>query len=622
MKALRILPVLFLSALSAFGQSDFKKEGLETQPWAKNFMENLNVGGYYRMYYFDRVYKTPYDGLGKNRQISVVDPTYFDPLLFMYIGGSPTANSSFGMELRVDNSMLGANTVSEGVFSMFNGLVLRANTSTKKAGNYAFRFGGIEWMNLTPFTFGRNTGFNRYSIFERRPWDPGGNVKQRPASYYHSGTINQDVRFGTNAFKGFVMDVDKLPYGITANVLYGFSQTYSGYDRAATVAPKKVYGAKISKVFDNKNELGVSTFNTISFEDSIKRNYDTRKMFHMVEAYSLLKFKKKANLRAEIGYGQNIEPQYDKLGGAAVMVDLNLLPELTKIPINLRGYHYGQYFINLDSYIGNTTTTPYLTNFYNQNGGGFQAPGARLTTPGDMVNNRQGLVVNSEIKVRKFKVIAGLDVSRDVNKFSSSTLSYGHRVNGLEISRLVQFPNNLGAFGPNNRMNTFYRGAYELVNISDTTAEGGLKDRLFYSSLDVQLKYATKIFNRDLYLFNLNTFASTGLKASILPMLSKEAYIQASYHEFEAYYHVWRDITFSAYYGLEFVKGSDKTDLDSTSTGARDQVGKSLGFGLDYQINNDVFLYVREKVYSFKDKNFETEKFSGNVFTVELKVFF
>ena len=85
MRVLSILPLLFLTLLSAFGQSDYKKEGLETQPWAKNFMEKLNVGGYYRMYYFNRMYKTPYDSMAVNRQISVVDPTYYDPLLFMYI---------------------------------------------------------------------------------------------------------------------------------------------------------------------------------------------------------------------------------------------------------------------------------------------------------------------------------------------------------------------------------------------------------------------------------------------------------------------------------------------------------------------------------------------------------
>lgn len=626
MRSFLIYIVFLFSTVVVVAQEATPNVGIETQPWKKDFMEGLTVGGYYRFFGFDRKTSDAYDDLdGESapRTISVVDPTYYDPLLFLYLGGNLGANGSFGAELRVDQQLTGANSAYDGSIAMFNGLVLRANTKTKNAGGYDIRFGGIEWLNITPFTFGQNTGYQRYSIFNRRPWDPGGNVKQRAASYYHSGTINQDVRFGTNAFKGFMVNVSDLPNDLSGSVLYGFSSSINGFEREAVVAPKKIYGGKLVKDLGALGEVGVSTYNTVSYQDSIAQNYDVRKRFHMAEVYSTLHFKDKLDVMAEIGYGVNKEPLYADLSGMALLLDFKTDKAFTKLPINLRLYKFDKYFINLDSYVGNTTTTPYLNNFYSENGGTFRPAGAQLTTPGSTVNNRVGVALNTEFEVGKLKVITGVDVSQDIERFSDgNSMSYGHRINGLDISRFVQFPNPAGSFGPNARMGTFYRGAYEVVNVSDTADDGGLKSKLFYSSADVQLKYRLKLFNRDLYLFNLNTFSSIGNSASVVPDYSSASYISARYHEFEAYYHIWRDITVSAYYGLERVKGNDKTDIDVDSGLARDQTGNSVGLGVDYQINNDTFLYLRQRFYSFEDKNFTNEKFSGQVFTVELKIFF
>lgn len=615
---------LFLPTLAVFAQETVPEVGMETQPWSKNFMEGLTAGGFLRVLYFDRNTETPYGGFAPNRTVLFADPAdYRDPMLFLYLGGNIGPNASFGAELNLNNNMTGSSPNYDGAVQLYNGLVLRGNTKIKNVGGFDIRFGGIEWMNVTPFTFGNNTGYQRFSTFTRRPWDPGGNVKMRPASYYHNGNINQDVRFGTNAFKGFMVNATDLPYNTTASVLYGNSASVSGADSSDIVAPKKIYGGKVVKHLSKGNEVGISTYNTISYEDSIQQDFDVRKRFHMVETYGDFTFSNKLNLKAELGYGVNKEPLNKDLGGSAILVDLKSTEAFTKLPIHVRLYRFDKYFINLDSYVQNTTTTPYLNNFYTESAGTFRPAGAQLTTPGGMVNNRIGVGVNTEFEVGKLKVIAGLDLSQDIERFNiSNTLSYNHRINGLEFTRAAGFPYAAGLFGPNNRIGTFYRGAYEVVNISDTASDGGLKSKLFYSSADVQLKYKLKLFNKDLYLFNLNTFSSVGLGTAIIPDYSGGAYISASYHEFEAYYHIWRDITISGYYGVEYIKGNDKTDIDATTLKARDQVGNNVGFGIDYQINSDVFMYVRQTFYSFNDKNFVAEKFSGKLFTVELKVFF
>ncbi len=596
---------------------------LETQPWTKGFLDKITVGGFYRLYYLDRSHKIPYGKFAKQRLVSVIDPTYFEPLLFLYVGGVLGTNSSFGAEWRLDQSMLGPSKISVGTISLYNSLVLRANTKTKKSGDYAFRFGGIEWLNFTPFSFGQNIAYNRFSIFERKPWDPGGNVNTRSASYYHTGNISQDIRFGTQAFKGLVTDISNLPYGLSASLLYGFSANYNTLNKLVSSAPKKVYAAKLVKKLDNLGEVGISTYNALSFEDSVKREFSTKKTFNMFEVFSTLKFKKKMTVQSELGYGVNKEPNFNSTSGYAFMLDIETAKEFTKIPLKFRAYRFGKYFINNDSYIGNTTKTPYTQSLEAKNPGAVLPVGARLTTPGDLVNNRVGLGLGGDLKIQNLKITTGIDVSQDIERFTDvNTLSYTHRINGLEISRFIQFPNAFGLFGNNKRMGTIYRGAYEVANISDSTLEGGLTSKLNYSSVDVHLKYKLSLFKRDLYFFNLNTISSVGKAVTVIPDLSANSFIKAQYHEFELYYNIWRDITLSGYYGIEIVKGNLKTDIDKVSGRARNQKGESIGIGLDYQINNDTFLYLRQKFYSFADASFLSEKFDGQITTIELKVFF
>ena len=621
-KSFYILGVLMLSFCSLFGQEE-EATKLNTQPWMRNFMENLDVGGYYRFIYTDRIYENPYSGLGETRQIAVIDPTYYDPMLFLYVGGNPSPNSSFGAELRLDNYMFGASAQPTMVFGLFNALVLRGNFNTKKFGNYDIRFGGIEWENLTPLTFGTNTGYNRFSFFERRPWDPGTNVIQRPADYYHTGNITQDVRFGTNGFKGLLANIYELPLDMTAKIMYGNSQNFSGYGRAFNVAPRKVYGGKLEKAFEDKlGMVGVSTYNTVAFEDSIYSEENTKSVFRMAEVYTDLNIKDKLSVYAEIAGSSYLEPELESSENAtALILDLETSKELTFIPISLRAYRFGKYFINLDSRVGNSTITPFAQQQFENNPGARLPNTARLTNPGDLVNNRVGGNLTLDFDIAGFKLTTSAEVSQDLERISETNIvTYTHRINGLEISRLVGFPNAGGDFGPNARMNTFFRGAYEVLEVSDTADDGGMSDKLSYVSFDIQGKYKTRIANRDLYFFTLNTISTVNNSLSL-----NNGFINARYHEFELYYQVWRDVSVALYHGLEKVTGNEFTDQEIQEDGslaARNQTGRSWGVGLDYQMSNKTFLYLRHRWFNFNDESFVDENFSGNRFSAEFKIFF
>ena len=158
------------------------------------------------------------------------------------------------------------------------------------------------------------------------------------------------------------------------------------------------------------------------------------------------------------------------------------------------------------------------------------------------------------------------------------------------------------------------------MNISDTADDGGIRGELYYPSIDVQLKYRTKIADRDLYIFNLNTISAVNNSASF-----NNAFITASYHEFEAYYHLWRDISLAAYYGYEIVQGNRQTDQEIQEDGetkGRDQVGQTLGLGVDYQLNDKTFFYLRQRWFDFRDRSFVGETFAGTRLSLEMKIFF
>src|SRR5690606_17959207 len=110
----------------------------------------------------------------------------------------PTPVTSFGAEVMLANPFTVYNgaAVQKRIINPYFNMILRRSTNTKY-GNFGLLYGGIEWKNLTMFTFGTNVGYNRYTLFERNPWDPVGNIKNRYASYYYTGTINQDQRWGT-----------------------------------------------------------------------------------------------------------------------------------------------------------------------------------------------------------------------------------------------------------------------------------------------------------------------------------------------------------------------------------------------------------------------------------------
>ena len=217
------------------------------------------------------------------------------------------------------------------------------------------------------------------------------------------------------------------------------------------------------------------------------------------------------------------------------------------------------------------------------------------------------------------------------------------------LSRISYFST---GYGPYKQFNSYYRGVFENVNISDSiyvnndTISTGYIDTnglplfdKFYCSSDLHLKYKTRVFGKDLYLFSLTNYNTAQDFFSILPVINSSAFIRHFNQQFDLCYELSKTTAFVFKYGVERVLGNEFTDIDDTdpypndntwgvtedyipSFKPRDQFGNILGFGFDIKLNEGAYLFLRHSNFHYYDKNFSATNIKGSETTLELKINF
>ncbi|MFN3404036.1 MAG: hypothetical protein ACK40G_08065 [Cytophagaceae bacterium] len=597
------------------------------------FLSGLNMGGYYRGYFWSRKMHTPYGNLGTEKIMRVGD-VYLDPMLFLYVGGQPTPATTFGAEVMLMNPFLMYHGPgqTEPTVNPFFSTVLRGSANTK-LGNFFLVAGGIEWTSLSPFTFGDNVGFHRYSLFERRPWDPVGNIKDRYAAYYYTGAISQDIRFGTRPFKGFMLTGTNMPFNTTLHLFYGQTPntatagilTVSQF-RDYTL-PSRNLGARISKDLKNGNRISLNTFNAFHRVDSINSNGKIDAQWNIYTSEFLFNLKD-IIIAGEVGMGGYEDMNHKRGWSEGIITDIKIPKKYTLVPLSLRYFQIGKNFTSNVANFSNTSLREVTAGYSNSLGintgtvQGIPPFGAALNSVGDLANNRRGGAINTEVKIWKIKLNTGIQISREMDQIArNGQISYGHAINALQWSRIPwAFPFD-GGFGPNQRVRTFYRGAFETVTVTDTLANGAPAHKRNFNSMDFQLKYKHRFLGRDLYINYLGRFNSVQKHFSAVTEFSNKAYLRGYYQELELYYQLHERLILALYGGLENIKGNHETELGPYGR-PRNQKGEGYGFGLDISLSAQTSVFFRQRWFNFKDKNFPGEEFRGQEGTIELKIFF
>jgi hypothetical protein len=577
-------------------------------PDLKKPLRNLNFSGYYRFYGFHRYMSQPYSVLEPKPQTISVGDGYREPLMLLTIVGTPVSGATFGTDLFLYapyNGGTAGNTISLNLGVNFYTSIKTSN------GNFDVHLGGINWYQQSPLTVFAADAFNRYSIFTRVPWEPANAVEARYKTYFEQGAVNYDQRFGKRAFQGVTIYGTQLPLGFNFSGFAGKMQSNTG-----TLLPDYAYGGRLAREFGkNKHTLAYNNFSNSTETDSIRgesKNYGN----HTLEG----KFNWKGfQLRGEAGGGYYNSQTLDLGWGEGINLDLTTPKRYTGIPLKISYYRLAPEFVNVNAAFLNTSVLEALT--------GVAGLGATTLTPfagpimdlGFMANNRQGASANGELVLGKLKINAGLGFSRELTR-GNAALSYNHRVNSLSISRFAFFANNIG---PYKHLNTYFRGAYEVVNIHTNLDSAGLP--LFtknFNATDVQLKYSNKIRGNNFFLFYLGTYNNSQSFFSPIPVVTDRAFVRTLYNELDLYYQLHPKVMLCSYAGLERIKANMDTDLDVVTRLPRDQTGLGFGLGLDLEIGKNTGLFLRHQWYDFKDRAFTLEQYRGQETTLELKAFF
>ena len=626
-----LLFIFFLWTSSSYSQetntyqNSFSSNILST----KNPSTSISFSGFYRFLGFVRNQQETFpNNSGKTLVISSGD-TYREPMFLLKLNGKTRDNITFGADLMINSLYKGPSTAPQ---PLTLDLGLNMSTSiTTKHGIFKFKSGGVSWYRQSRLTVWGNRSLNRMSIYERRPQTPLNKIPiNRYINYYNSGLIDEGIRYGSRAFQGIFLQGSKLPFNFSLKGVIG----KSNFNRSLLETSDNFTGC-----FQLKNTPSSSskiTYNYLSSWANIDSLSDDRRTY-FIHTLEFDKKWKKIQVQMELGLGKYQDPTRNLGYGEAILLNIKT-EKSAKVPINAQLYRISPQFVNVT---GNFLNTSVLEVFPNVEGIGttvrtpYQSPMVGLGSP---VNNRQGVSINADITLGQLKLNGGIGVFTEIDT-SYAALSYIHNVNGQTLSRIYLFAQN---WGPYNALNSTYRGVFENVNISDTTATGQVNFKKFFNTIEFQAKYNNVIFGKNYYIFSLTRLNSCQKNLNILPQVGEQALISQLSEEIDLSVDMSKNTTLVFSYGIEKILGNASTDIGDSQeatatntffeklgldnlfryTNARNQKNRFFGFGLDYQIGQNAMIFLRHNRYRYFDPNFIENHLKGWETMLELKINF
>lgn len=606
-------------------------------PAKKPPIQDFNITGFYRFYAQHRMLPNPYiidQEAGQTfslqgRSILVGDDTQL-PELTLNLSGRVSPRTSFGTDLVVWNQ-------NNGNFDYYRNLLLGVNlygNFQTDHGNVSIRMGGIHWHNMTAFTMRSFFGFNRFSLFERNPWDPQfKEMAMRYNEYYEKGEITQDARWANQAVQGFLMDVTELPWNMALNVIYGKTQNDgSAFIDPTTVpndspslsfvqfnrntVPNFVFGGRLIKKID-KHQISLNTFNHRTFLDELT-TLPLNNQVHTISAdlkYNLFQ------IDGEFGLAQ----YYDLPPGELFTLKVRTDKKLTKLPLQLHVFRISPNAMNNNGEFVNTS----VNDLQSAAAGGapvigangvLQQNGSAMLGISQMANNRQGVNLNTDFKLGTLKGSFAMGVAKEIEN-KNDELSVGYTINGLTMARFWRwgFPSNVGPYG---RKSVLFRSVFQNVRLTDTDPEGNVVNDKFFNNIELQLKEKFTLFGKTMHAFYVGSYNSAQSFFAPITVFTESAYIRHYSHQFETYWSLTPEFLLTTYAGWERIIGNYSTRVNIETQRPLNQHNLGIGVGFDYMIAKNTGLYLRHRWFDFKDTSFPLDNFRGHETTIELKIFF
>ena len=649
-----IISVPFLS----FSQIDSSSTNFQSTPITiKDPISNIRMGGYFRFLGYIRNFQEMYDldvptyYSGEYPQSTTIGigTGYREPMMMLSISGKANKNVNIGTDLMLNSPFNG--TFDNNSVSMYLGTNLYS-TINSDYGKFGVHAGGIKWYRQSKLTVWAEEGYLRYSLFERAPYDPlSKEVSERYSKYYDKGSISQDLRFGNVAFQGVTLTGSGIegPSSSTFSFQSIIGKTQHNIGEIVSFG-KDDYctGLRINNDIGNGSNFALNYFTSITATDSVKNNFRQFSIQSLEFNFKL----KKLRFTGEGGIGSYESHITEKESGEMLVINLDIPKEYSWIPFKLQYSRIAPEAVNVNSSFKNTSVVELVHSAIVEEGADatiMSSFGGPINNLGYLANNREGFSLNTEFKIGDLFVSGGFGFYSELERINAN-FSYSHNTNGLMLSRISYFSS---GYGPYKQFNSYYRGVFENVSVSDsiyvndsTLISSGYLDTnglplfdKFYCSSDLHLKYKTRVFGKNLYLFSLTNYNTSQDFFSILPVTNSSAFIRHFNQQFDLCYELNKTTSFVCKYGLERVLGNKYTDIDDTdpyptdntwgvtedyipSYKPRNQFGDLLGFGFDIKLNDGAYLFLRHAAFHYYDKNFSATNIKGTETTLELKINF
>ena len=649
-----IISVPFLS----FSQDNSNSISFQSTPITiKDPISNIRMGGYFRFLGYVRNFQEMYDFdvpnyySGEYPQSTTIGigTGYREPMMMLSISGKANKNVNIGTDLMLNSPFNG--TFDNNSVAMYLGTNLYSTINTD-VGKFGVHAGGIKWYRQSKLTVWAEEGYLRYSLFERAPYDPlSKEVADRYSKYYDKGSISQDLRFGNVAFQGVTLTGSGIegPSSSTFSFQSIIGKTQHNIGEIVSYG-KDDYstGLRINNDIGNGSNFALNYFTSITATDSVKNNFRQFSIQSLEFNFKL----KKLRFTGEGGIGSYESHITEKESGEMLVINLDIPKEYSWIPFKLQYSRIAPEAVNVNSSFKNTSVVELVHSAIVEEGADatiMSSFGGPINNLGYLANNREGFSLNTEFKIGDLFVSGGFGFYSELERINAN-FSYSHNTNGLMLSRISYFSS---GYGPYKQFNSYYRGVFENVSVSDsiyvndsTLISSGYLDTnglplfdKFYCSSDLHLKYKTRVFGKNLYLFSLTNYNTAQDFFSILPVTNSSVFIRHFNQQFDLCYELNKTTTLVCKYGLERVLGNEFTDIDDTdpyptdntwgvteeyipSFKPRNQFGNFLGFGFDIKLNDGAYLFLRHAAFHYFDKNFSATNIKGTETTLELKINF
>jgi hypothetical protein len=558
------------------------------------------------------------------------------PNLWMHIGGRPTAKTSFGMDVYMfqflDNDL--GETYGQQVVDSLTPPVYAPRSGTRLGGNlglqlgmnltgsydtdigsFTARMGGTHWYYLSDLTFASFRGYNRFMLFERNPWDPvQRGISDRYQEFYDEGINQQDLRWGNKAFHGMIIEGASLPSDFSFSFLYGKTELNGGFN----FLPNASTGGRLRHDSENGFQ-SFNSFNSRTYSDSLAQssigfNIHTLEVAHTIEDVTI---------HAEVGAGRYYAPGYTAGWGEAINAKVKLGESILGFPFEIQYFRIAPEVINNNAVFWNTSIEEVSNNDIPAGVVGSNAAlipfASSMVSIGQMTNNRTGVNLNADLEVGKLKLALGYGLASEFQGLSNK-ITYSHTVNQLTRSRFWRW-NFTPAVGPYQRYDVVYRDAYETVNLTDARFGEDIP-RKHFSTIEAQAKYNSSVFRKDFYLIYLGRYSTVQPEFSALIPFNEDAYVRHYSSELEAYVKLSPSLIWANYFGYERIFGNYKTEVDLESRRPRNQEGIGYGTGVDLSLGKNAVFVLRHRFFTFEDKSFVLDQFSGQETMAEIKVIF